>query len=80
MSTPSMAVTRSSKTWCASGSSRSGKCSCRSLMAFEYFGGLPPRISYDNSAIAVIEVLKGRERKLTREFFRLESRTDKDLS
>jgi hypothetical protein len=31
------------------------------------------RISYDNSAIAVIEVLKGRQRKLTREFLRLQS-------
>lgn len=41
--------------------------------AFEYLGGVPRRISYDNSAIAVIEVLKGRERKLTREFLRLES-------
>jgi serine/threonine protein kinase len=34
--------------------------------AFEYLGGVPRRISYDNSAIAVIEVLKGRERKLTK--------------
>jgi transposase len=41
--------------------------------AFEFFGGVPKRISYDNSAIAVIEVLKGRERKLTREFLRLQS-------
>ena len=41
--------------------------------AFEEFGGVPNRISYDNSAIAVIEVLKGRERKLTREFLRLQS-------
>ena len=41
--------------------------------AFAYFGGVPRRISYDNSAIAVIEVLKGRERKLTREFLRLQS-------
>jgi len=41
--------------------------------AFEFFGGVPYRISYDNSAIAVIEVLKGRERKLTREFLRLQS-------
>jgi transposase len=41
--------------------------------AFEFFGGVPNRISYDNSAIAVIEVLKGRERKLTREFLRLKS-------
>jgi transposase len=41
--------------------------------AFEFFGGVPQRISYDNSAIAVIQVLKGRERKLTREFLRLQS-------
>jgi transposase len=41
--------------------------------ALEFFGGVPRRISYDNSAIAVIEVLKGRERKLTREFLRLQS-------
>ncbi len=41
--------------------------------AFEYFGGVPQRISYDNSAIAVIEVLQGRERKLTKEFLRLQS-------
>ena len=41
--------------------------------AFEYFGGVPRRISYDNSAIAVIEVLAGRERKLTKEFLRLQS-------
>jgi len=41
--------------------------------AFEHFGGVPKRISYDNSAIAVIEVLQGRERKLTKEFLRLQS-------
>ena len=41
--------------------------------AFEHFGGVPRRISYDNSAIAVIEVLSGRERKLTKEFLRLQS-------
>lgn len=41
--------------------------------AFEQFGGVPQRISYDNSAIAVIEVLKGRERTLTKEFLRLQS-------
>ena len=41
--------------------------------AFEYFGGVPQRISYDNLAIAVIEVLSGRERKLTKEFLRLQS-------
>ena len=41
--------------------------------AFEYFDGVPRRISYDNSAIAVIEVLGGRERKLTEGFLRLKS-------
>jgi hypothetical protein len=41
--------------------------------AFEFFGGVPRRISYDNSAIAVMEVLRGRERKLTKEFLRLQS-------
>ena len=41
--------------------------------AFEFCGGVPKRISYDNSAIAVIEVLQGRERKLTKEFLRLQS-------
>ena len=42
-------------------------------LAFEYFGGVPKRISYDNSAIAVVEVGKGRERKLTKGFLRLQS-------
>lgn len=42
-------------------------------LAFEYLGGVPKRISYDNSAIAVIEVGKGRQRKLTKEFLRLQS-------
>ncbi len=42
-------------------------------LAFEYFGGVPRRISYDNSRIAVIEVGKGRDRKLTKEFLRLQS-------
>jgi transposase len=41
--------------------------------ALEFFGGVPRRISYDNSAIAVIEVLQGRQRKLTKEFLRLQS-------
>ncbi len=41
--------------------------------AFEFLGGVPRRISYDNSAIAVIEVGRGRERTLTREFLRLQS-------
>ena len=42
-------------------------------LAFECFGGVPKRISYDNSAIAVIQVLQGRERKLTKAFLRLQS-------
>lgn len=41
--------------------------------AFAFFSGVPRRISYDNSAIAVIKVLQGRERKLTKEFLRLQS-------
>ncbi len=41
--------------------------------AFEFFGGVPRRISDDNSAIAVIEVFQGRERKLTKEFLRRQS-------
>jgi transposase len=41
--------------------------------AFEHFGGVPRKISYDNSAIAVIEVGRGRERTLTKEFLRLQS-------
>ena len=42
------------------------------LAAFEFFGGVPTRTSYDNSRIAVKRVV-GRERELTREFLRLES-------
>ena len=41
--------------------------------AFKCFGGVPTRISYDNSSIAVIKVLKGRERTLTKAFLRLQS-------
>ena len=41
--------------------------------AFEFFGGVPKRISYDNSRIAVIEVLDRRQRTLTKAFFRLQS-------
>jgi transposase len=42
------------------------------VAAFEFFGGVPTRTSYDNSRIAVVKVV-GRERELTREFLRLES-------
>jgi len=41
--------------------------------AFEFFGGVPRRISYDNSRIAVAKITGSREREVTREFLRLES-------
>ncbi|NIN67200.1 MAG: IS21 family transposase, partial [Anaerolineae bacterium] len=40
--------------------------------AFEFFGGVPQRISYDNSKIAVSKITGGRGREATREFLRLE--------
>jgi len=41
--------------------------------AFEFFGGVPARISYDNSKIAVISIGRGRDRILTDGFLRLQS-------
>jgi len=41
--------------------------------AFEFFGGVPKRISYDNSKIAIKKVLGSRARELTDEFLRLQS-------
>ncbi|MEK6675471.1 MAG: IS21 family transposase [Planctomycetota bacterium] len=41
--------------------------------AFEFFGGVPRRISYDNSKIAIKKVLGPRARELTDEFLRLQS-------
>jgi len=41
--------------------------------AFSFFGGVPKKIDYDNTTIAVRKVLQGPERSLTREFLRLES-------
>jgi hypothetical protein len=41
--------------------------------AFEFFAGVPKRISYDNSKIAVSRIIGKRERELTREFLRLKS-------
>ncbi|HSG70020.1 MAG TPA: IS21 family transposase [Planctomycetaceae bacterium] len=41
--------------------------------AFEFFGGVPTRISYDNSKIAVARLVGHRERKVTTEFLRLKS-------
>ena len=43
------------------------------LAAFGFFGGVPVRISYDNTTIAVKRVVGPSERELTREFLRLES-------
>ena len=41
--------------------------------AFEFFGGVPKRISYDNSKIAVKRVMCGRDRELTDAFLGLQS-------
>jgi len=43
------------------------------VRAFEYFGAVPGRISYDNSRVAVAKMLGGRERKLTDGFLQLQS-------
>src|SRR5271157_3250893 len=42
------------------------------IAGFEFFGGVPKRISYDNTSIAVTKII-GRARELTREFLRLQS-------
>jgi transposase len=41
--------------------------------AFAFFGGVPTRISYDNTKIAVVKLIGPHERHLTREFLRLQS-------
>jgi transposase len=41
--------------------------------AFAFFGGVPTRISYDNSKIAVAKLTGPNERRLTKEFLRLQS-------
>src|SRR5262245_61924843 len=43
------------------------------VRAFEFFGGVPTRISYDNSKIAVGQIVGQRERQVTTEFLRLKS-------
>jgi transposase len=43
------------------------------VRAFEFFGGVPRRISYDNLKIAVARITGGRGRVVTREFQRLKS-------
>jgi transposase len=41
--------------------------------AFTFFGGVPRRISYDNSKIAVAKITGSRQREVTKEFLRLKS-------
>ena len=43
------------------------------VLAFEYFGGVPTRILYDNTKIAVARILGGEERKKTKAFLELQS-------
>jgi transposase len=43
------------------------------LRAFEFFAGVPRRISYDNSRIAVAKILGSRDRKVTDAFLKLKS-------
>lgn len=43
------------------------------VFAFAYFGGVPPRILYDNTKIAVARILGGEERLRTRAFSELQS-------
>jgi len=43
------------------------------VRAFAYFGGVPTRILYDNTRIAVAKILGGEERQRTRSFSELES-------
>ncbi len=43
------------------------------VQAFAYFGGVPTRILYDNTKIAVAKILGGEERQRTRAFSELQS-------
>ena len=43
------------------------------VRAFEFLGGVPSRITYDNSRIAVAAIVGPHERKLTRAFLQLQS-------
>ncbi|MDC0934977.1 IS21 family transposase [Pirellulales bacterium] len=43
------------------------------VRAITFFGGVPTRISYDNSRVMVAKITGGRSRKLTSEFLRLKS-------
>ena len=41
------------------------------MRAFAFFGGVPRRITYDNSKIAVAQITGSRDRKVTDAFLRL---------
>ena len=43
------------------------------VRAFKFFGGVPQRISYDNSKIAVAKIVGRRGEERTKEFLRLQS-------
>ena len=43
------------------------------VRAFAFFGGVPKRISYDNSKVTVAKIVGNRERSVTHEFQRLKS-------
>jgi transposase len=43
------------------------------VRAFEFFGGVPQRISYDNSKVLVSKIVGAHERKLTDGFLKLQS-------
>ncbi len=43
------------------------------VRAFAFFGGVPRRISYDNSKVAVAQITGNRDRKVTGAFLRLKS-------
>jgi hypothetical protein len=43
------------------------------VRAFQFFGGVPKRISYDNAKTTVSKIVSSRDRTLTHEFLRLKS-------
>lgn len=43
------------------------------VRAFRFFGGVPRRIAYDNTKVAVAKIVGSRERVVTKEFSRLKS-------
>ena len=43
------------------------------VRAFEFFGGVPQRVSYDNSRVLVAKIIGAQKRKLTDGFLELQS-------